>query len=202
MSQKVISLGSLCQTAQQIRKNGLSDAAYPFDWIATRSLGSIAEIIERKFDGFLCRDDLEITTKYPYIINHRWQIDMPHTFADRQLSDFDDVSDNLQKRGRRLLRVLNGVDQVIFVRQDEKLEEGQIFVEFLRDLYPTLNFRLILTQNGEAVRKEFDSECLALFHLPLPKEYKLYKNWQGFDWAWGRLFFDLGLKVDVRYLLL
>lgn len=202
MSQKVISLGSLCQTAQQIRKNGLSDAAYPFDWIATRSLGSIAEIIERKFEGFLCKDDLDITAKYPYIINRRWQIDMPHTFADRQLSDFDKVNENLQKRGRRLLRVLEGSDELLFIRQGDNIEEGEMFVQFLCDLYPFLKFKLVLTQNGENSTKEFDSEHLALFHLPLPKEHKRAENWEGFDWAWGRLFFDLGLKVDVRYLLL
>lgn len=41
----VISLGSFCSPALKIERLGLRDGSYPFDWVLSRSMNNVVELI-------------------------------------------------------------------------------------------------------------------------------------------------------------
>lgn len=45
----VISLGSFCSPALEIERLGLRDGSYPFDWVLSRSMNNVVELISNGF---------------------------------------------------------------------------------------------------------------------------------------------------------
>ncbi len=51
-----VSLGGHCTVAQQIQHLKLNNAYYPFDWILSRDMNSVLDILENRFVHFMMPD--------------------------------------------------------------------------------------------------------------------------------------------------
>lgn len=49
----IFSLGSSCQVASQLRRNGLRTAAGPFDWFNFASTPGFCQVLESRFERFM-----------------------------------------------------------------------------------------------------------------------------------------------------
>lgn len=67
-----ISLGSDCSVAYQLQKQGLRDAAYPFDWLRIPHLKFLNTLIDNDFnDLFVNLETTDISNNFP-LLNDDW----------------------------------------------------------------------------------------------------------------------------------
>lgn len=151
----VISLGGSCKVAGLLKRCGLREASYPFDW----NLGSpesVMSLIDGGFDGFL---ELESLAKEDGVVRDlRFGIGMPNDFdAGRPLEgQHEVVSCRYQRRIQRFARAT--AEPTLFVRlvRDEAelryLEEHlEDFLLVLRRLHPAHDLALVIG-SGSSLR--------------------------------------------------
>jgi hypothetical protein len=88
---EIISLGSNCAVAYQLKQLQLRNQAYPFDW-AKVSLNSLIKVLENDFDRYcklttkkLSKNHLTFDdTKPSFIVSNDYGITMAHELVDEQ----------------------------------------------------------------------------------------------------------------------
>lgn len=150
-----VSLGSNCSVAYNLKKHGLREKAYPFDWCKV-SINKLCRILENKFDDF---SDIEIVKKsdnHPlidstnigsYIIKNNYGIQFAHEVTNEdQLVSFSNCLD------RRISRFIELKDPIFVRIETTNLSEKQM------DKYDRLlsvldtyfdNYKLILISKNE-----------------------------------------------------
>ena len=91
---EIVSLGSNCAVAYQLKELQLRNQAYPFDW-AKVSLNSLIKVLENNFTDYcqvtikkLSENHLMLDTKEPsYLVANRYGITMAHEIVDQQNLD-------------------------------------------------------------------------------------------------------------------
>jgi hypothetical protein len=165
-----VSLGSHCEIADTLRKEGLRKAAFPFDWLDCRDQDSLIRILDTDFEGFTDRANFIPLPDCPVpntVYNARYKIRFHHDwpFSDN-FSDPERLEQQLQfiktKYERRIdrfrqLRFYPG--KVLFVRaffweigEDVGPNYNQA-VELKKALdryFPSLNFLLIVINYTDA----------------------------------------------------
>lgn len=120
----IISLGFFCGTAQEIERRGFRDASYPFDWLRTKSLEHVLQILKNGMCDMLNPSMLfqEVLTSRTYI-NVDYKIAYVHDFSEWKSFDsqIEEVTKKYQKRVDALKKAIN--ERTLFIRyifdQDE-----------------------------------------------------------------------------------
>jgi hypothetical protein len=187
-----VSLGSCCQTAYQLDKNGLRGPSYPFDWVVT-PYKSLYEILKNNFKNWLTIDTLKcITGKhardnvYGISLLHDFQYKRPEEF----LSDYDAHFEKYQRRINRFRELLAGNQRVLFVRREIKQTESIQLRDLIRSCYPNLNFNILALDNTE----EYDLTWNIPSVINRRLQPKVPYNWHGDDDQWRDVLLGLSVK--------
>jgi len=162
-----VSLGSWCDIAINLRKNGMRHAAFPFDWIASVDCERFLEIFQTDFKYFL--DDEYLFIKDSHIFNNYYNLEFPHDifFHPEEPEEYISFKKKYTKRINRFRELENYKGKVYFIRsafgysnhpeRHFKCEENvSISIEYSQRLYdalqkrfPQLDFALIICDLGK-----------------------------------------------------
>lgn len=120
---EIVSLGSNCAVAYQLKKIQIRNQAYPFDW-AKVSLNSLITVLENNFDRYSKLSIKKISqnhlildntnTNPTYIVTNNYGITMAHELVnEEQLNLFELV---LLKRIDRFIQLKNMADEGKIIR--------------------------------------------------------------------------------------
>ena len=116
----VISLGPLCRMTKELRRYGLRDASYPFDWNVS-SIESTLGLMSTGFEGFLELGNLERDTDRPRLVRDAGSgVAMPNDFRPSQ-----SVPEQYQEVRERYARRVERFQQAV--------TEPTLFVRYVRD---------------------------------------------------------------------
>ena len=141
MYNNIISLGFNCAIAASLRKYGLRNRDYPFDWGASTMEGVLAAVKE-EFIDFL--DDLWITDIGNGIYYHnKYQYSFAHDFQDGIWNEIDFESQMQyvkEKYRKKINNFLNDLKygRALFIRQIQDLREAKYIVENMEYIKETL----------------------------------------------------------------
>jgi hypothetical protein len=151
----VISLGATCFIKQFLRRSGIDQKTYIFDWIGS-SMWGICDLIKYDFINMFNRDDykyaLTMKTDYIMVINTLYYILFRHDFPSSlpgdqqnivqqnivQLNDVQHsmhINDNAflefqQKYAKRIIELkelLNDSKKILFIRHEQYMENRIIY---------------------------------------------------------------------------
>jgi hypothetical protein len=175
-----ISLGGWCIPALFLRKFGLREAAYPFDWNLNGPISNVCRILENDFSGFFLKENLYVDPSHPCeIVDKGTNIASNHDFPTTDLVsryvvpnflDFhQQVYEKYQRRIKRFNNVCNSDKKVIFVRIDAAENLSKENTIMLRDClhkkYPTLDFILIQLGCTEMCKTPWNIERVRNFYI-------------------------------------
>jgi Putative papain-like cysteine peptidase (DUF1796) len=156
MSKIYVSLGSNCEPALRLRVQGKRMLALPFDWVV--AFGNITKIFEHKFEGFIENTERveHKLTNTNYKVNKEYKVWFFHAEAD-------DYVNKINRRIKRLQDLLEGDNELIFIRvghwevhHQEELEvcgcndctdeytDMLRLKDYLINNYPNLKFKIYL----------------------------------------------------------
>lgn len=126
MFERVISLGWFCSVALEIKRIGLRDGSYPFDWLLTHNFSKVLDIMNAEVDSimFLKNEDmLQYEGDASKWYNKRYQISLFHDFDKykKMISQLDMVNKKYQRRVKRLQEC---VDSTLYIRYVKDQEEA------------------------------------------------------------------------------
>ena len=169
----VISLGETCNVATALKDHNLRKQSLPFDWNIT-PFYSLLSILDDDFQDFLnpnylvLRDDERtvINTKYGIEFAHDFPTNIPdpphdnlhtehslnslcsfHPIRSNFLDYLPEVQEKYKRRIDRLYGILQGTDDVIFIRHNHShvfREEIVRLYDLVCSKFPLLNFTLVL----------------------------------------------------------
>lgn len=135
----IISLGYFCSVAQELKRLGLRDASYPFDWVIADFSG-VMEAIENGFQSWLAYDCLSQWQDYPqYYRNSLYNVDFYHDFS-KYKSLKKQIKSVEEKYQRRIARFYNSIRfPTLFIRyiSDEvRNQDGKsVELQWIEDNY-------------------------------------------------------------------
>jgi hypothetical protein len=191
--QWVISLGTACDTAYQVRRIFGNPESYPFDWLVTPFDG-LVELFRNRFEGFLSAEDLALGDDGTFIYDSRYKVRFHHDFENP--GDFRPeichVQEKYIRRRDRLHSILSGPGAVLFVR-GQQFDFGADIVSdqdavklstVISDSYPNLDFKLLVHNPFTAGVPESLGDRVAILQTKPRDPY----IWQGDDAEWDRVF--------------
>lgn len=137
MFDHVISLGWFCSPAQEIRRIGLRDASYPFDWLITHNFSIIINLIKNNrylklYADEMLQYDLDESRWY----NREYMISIFHDFNKykKMCSQIDSVNEKYFRRMKRFyeniaeptlfLRYVKDENEALFISRNESRIES------------------------------------------------------------------------------
>lgn len=121
MFDHVISLGWFCSPALEIRRIGLRDASYPFDWLLTHDFSVIINLIEKKrYIKFYNNEMLQYESDTSKWYNREYLISIFHDFDKYKKMEDQLVAVN-EKYFRRMTRFY------------ERIIEPTLFLRYVKD---------------------------------------------------------------------
>lgn len=123
MSNTIISLGSRCQIAVQIRKNNLRKEAFPFDWMITDNTEGLILLFEEDAKHLFDRKYM-VFEEFAWgckVFHTRYQLDFVHEFRTPEEWNsqvhFKTEKDKFFRRYWRLINILKSTETVHLVRK-------------------------------------------------------------------------------------
>lgn len=184
---EIVSLGSTCQTAHQLRRCLGIERAHVFDWVVTSDPG-ILQHIESGLHGYfglesLIRDpggrarDVRTGTQFLHDIPDGCDLAAAHREAAPRIAALVD----------RWHRLMGSGQTVLFIRKhgwaDHPVLAADRLHQALTAAAPGLRFRLLyLTEPGKF---EPVADMPGLVHRPLPQPDP--PDWRGLDSAWDEV---------------
>lgn len=178
----IVPLGNTCQPAQQLMHFQLKQEHYGFEWLISDSLLSIASLVLNDFKDFLAPESLMFVTHDSYIkekygtsahiLDKRYGLRFVHDFDTNSsfMNHYDKIYAAYQRRIKRFRRKMaeaqKGQKMVLFIRKGASLPEALIFIEIIKKRFPLLNFYLLLIDQTEEVKKEWNIPHLLTAFLP------------------------------------
>jgi hypothetical protein len=187
---EIVSLGSTCQTAYQMRRCLGIERAHVFDWVVTSDPGLVHHI-NSGLDGYFALDGLMRDNK-GLIRDRRTATLFQHDFAEG--SDLATAHALAAPRIAALVdrwRALLASDQsVLFIRKhgwaDHPLRTADRLQRALRAAAPRLRFRLLYLTKPAVFLPAVDTA--GLVHRPLAQPDP--PDWRGLDEPWQQLLTD------------
>jgi hypothetical protein len=189
-----ISLGNTCGVAYQLKKHGLRNHAFPFDWLKTPKLSTIIKLLENKFDGLLDKSNFKFVKYSDKFFNSNgnnqmmalykntiYNIIFYHDFIKD--SNFDDqfiiFKEKYQRRITRFYDILNS-NEIVFIRDDlyDKININQI-----NHLMKLLRGKLILIIHNPNNRK-IDIE---IDNIVIYNDIEVYHDWKRDNLEWKKI---------------
>ncbi len=142
----VVSLGSWCGVAEELKRHDLRRFSGPFDWVSSPSLSDINRLLRNRFQGFMEMEnmkfvnyskfavnndtDLEVVTeRQTYIImDTEFNIASWHDFPvvpnQSWTADYPSYREKLNRRINRFLEKINNSKFTLFVRYNASESEA------------------------------------------------------------------------------
>lgn len=199
MYNNIISLGFNCATAASLRKYGLRNRDYPFDW-GVGKLEGVLTAVKEEFVDFL--DDSWITDIGDGMYYHnKYQYNFVHDFQDGIWNEIDFESQMQYVKDKYRKKICNFLEDLetgraLFVRQIQDLQEAKYIIENMESIKKILRIGLNHDSNsviwiGEKLVAEYFKE----------REIPIYEA--EIEWEDGRtgLLFDRNaeLKQSLLY---
>jgi hypothetical protein len=192
-----ISLGSTCETAYQLKRLGLRKYAGPLDWFVSDSIGGLVRLIDRRFNGFMELNQLElIVSTYKCFgvrdtANHVISFHDFPLYLERWWDAYPAFKQTLNRRVDRFFKTIQ--DQpILFIRTHTRRKEAQELHAALKTLMQG-KFHLLIVNNHQEDRTDviyedwgLDGICSVL----LPKG----EDWRGLNQAWDTCMNGFKLK--------
>lgn len=141
-----ISVGSDCSVAYQLQKFGYRNKAYPFDWIHTKKLRKLIELIDNDFDIFTDLKVKNYSENFPYlntgiwtldklgttrVTNIKYKIDFVHDFKTSHINtEIDHVKQKYNRRIKRFYEIMKDeTKKKILIRTGSQKED--IYIKLL-----------------------------------------------------------------------
>ena len=157
-----ISLGSWCNVAINLKRNGMRKAAFPFDWIASVDCEKFLEIFTSDFKYFL--DDNYLFIKDSHIFNNYYNLEFPHDqcLPQEMAELWATFKDKYMRRIDRFRELEHYKGKVYFIRSSfgysndperhfkcaENISISDVYAwrlfHTLLDRFPQLDFTLII----------------------------------------------------------
>lgn len=159
---EIIPLGSTCSVAYQLRRLGLRNFAFPFDWIRINNLSLVTDLMENNFVNFLDLQNyefLEVSHKFEVnkkMISYIYQNQFCrfyHEF-DRYIdnSNFMKFKDKYNRRIERLYQIIRVKKKILFIREEIgnlSLNKIKKFSKLINEINPDLVWKLKIIVNKE-----------------------------------------------------
>lgn len=194
----IFSLGDLCLTSIQLKRNNLRPYSGPLDWLASPRLLSVSELFENHFIGFLEFENLRVIgyadanicvsdDAYHLVSNHDFSTDK-NTLE--HLGSYSEVMEKYNRRIQRLLKALKTSKRILFVRTEGTLEEVAVLEEVLSSLV-SHDFNILLINHTAVqglVEKNWPLNRVCSIELPNTE------IWQGNNALWDIVLSGIRLK--------
>jgi hypothetical protein len=193
-----ISLGSTCETAYQLKRLGLRKYAGPLDWFISDSIDGLVRLIDRRFNGFMELNQLELigSTYECFSVrdtaNHVISFHDFPLYLERWWDAYPAFKQTLNRRVDRFFKTIQDQPN-LFIRTHTRRKEAQELLAALKTLMHG-NFHLLIVNNHQENRTDviyedwgLDGICSVL----LPKG----EDWRGLNQAWDTCMNGFKLKV-------
>jgi len=211
-----ISLGGSCSVAYQLQNLGLRKEAYPFDWVTTPSLGTVINLFENNFDGFLdtavqtsvsdkfhISDDDDFPSdnnkinKQSIIMKNKYGVAFYHDFYEN--CNVDEIKKKYQRRVDRLYELIKSDCEICFVRDELKINniktsEIEKFIEVILGINKNAKFKIVIVVHNPNNKKS-DIFNYLNERVKIVNDVGKFGSWvrDGVDWK-GVFVYD---KIDV-----
>lgn len=193
----IFSIGSKCKVSYNLRRLGLQQESFPFDWIYIVRPGVVEMLFDTNFKNFFLEENLVLRSKQPRfdeVTDLGTGIYSAHDFAtDRSIHEcYTEVKKKFDRRIEKLKARINEAERILMVHcaEDEFFSDEQIVADF------------------EALQKRFASKKLEMIYFYHPAEKISYERKQlapnvvkisayrdvAFDWQGRKELFDESLS--------
>lgn len=184
----LVSLGENCNVAMALSQHGLRKKSLPFDWNVT-PFHSLYHILSNDFANVLSPEYLFLNDDSHTVINRYYGIAFAHDFPTYDLDsqdqhdlaipapgvikpDFLDALPNIQEKYQRrikyLYNILNGDDEVLFIRHNHShvsKSEVMNFYELIKSKFPKLNFTLVVWGYEDEMKEDWGHPRIKTYQM-------------------------------------
>lgn len=173
----IFSLGDLCLTSIQLKKNHLRPYSGVLDWMASPNLSNVNALLRNRFSHFMELENLRVigyaTDKLICVADDANNIVSNHDFSTDKntLTDLYGYQEVMEKYNRRINRFLHATahaNRILFVRTEGSFEDAIELEDALKSLI-THDFRVLLinhTNVHTVVEKDWPLEKVCSVELP------------------------------------
>ncbi|MGF7036715.1 hypothetical protein J2T17_007789 [Paenibacillus mucilaginosus] len=190
----VISLGSNCQPAYQLRRLKLRLATYPFDWFYFSNTAEVTKVLQTEFAEFMRLENLEpgrpsrVTTLVRDSRTTCWSyhdFPLPTEPGQDPLYGYPEFRAKLDRRIDRFLRTARSGRRILFIRNLVRREEALPLKQALDALTAPRGCSLLIVNYHEEATGVQEEE----WNLDGVYAVKLAKGtqWYGDSAAWNML---------------
>jgi long-chain acyl-CoA synthetase len=201
----VVSLGTTCQTAYQLRRLNLRQCAGPLDWFII-PFDSLLILLQNKFEHFMARKNLAVIGEYQgensVVEDTMYNVKSYHDFSLAALNGnvwnlYPSFKEKIDRRVKRLLEQLDTLDEILFVINAGNVSASEYvrLIDVLSSLRHGKNFHVLAT--GYCVPRQtyehIENISFARFtKLPMPKRNPTWLR--GCDEEWNNCIGSIKLK--------
>lgn len=159
---EIIPLGSTCSVAYQLRRLGLRNFAFPFDWIRINNLSLVTDLMENNFVNFLDLQNYEfLEVSHKFEVNNKMISYIYQNQFCRFYHEFDKYIDNsnfmkfkekYNRRIERLYQIIRVKKKILFIREEIgnlSLNKIKKFSKLINEINPDLVWKLKIIVNKE-----------------------------------------------------
>ncbi|MGZ9586209.1 DUF1796 family putative cysteine peptidase [Paenibacillus marinisediminis] len=185
--ENILSIGSSCQTAYQLKENQLRKFSGPIDWFVMNDLSKLNLLLENKFVDFMSMNN--ITDEGIHDEHHRRIRDVKydclsvHDFSSETpwVEQYSQFKEMVSRRILRFYNVIEESNSLLFVRT-QAYERAEIIrlCENLNKLHH--NYKLLIvnyTVEQNVIDVNCDIENVVMVQIPSPEG-----RWQGCNDSW------------------
>lgn len=173
----VFSLGDLCLTSIQLKKNNLRPFSGVLDWMASPSLSNVNRLLKNRFVGFMDLPNLRIIgyasdqlicvsdDGYQIVSNHDFEVGK-NTLS--HLGGYPEVRVKFDRRIKRFLEKMETSKRILFVRTEGTFEEV-LELESILSKMVKHDFRILIVNHTDVsglTEKNWPIERVSVVELP------------------------------------
>jgi hypothetical protein len=188
----IIPLGHDCQVAHQLKAHHLRLYSLPFDWNHT-SYEALTKLLQHNFKNFLAQDSLILAREgHSFILDTQYGMQFIHDFEVNQnfMNKYDEIKVKYDKLVARFKMVLEISEKVLFIRRTIKKEQAIMLDELIHNIYPSLDYTLVVLSDDNAFRQDWGYERIKNFHLARTNQ------WWGDAGAWRNILSRFDIKLS------
>ena len=189
----IVSLGSDCACSSYLRRFGLQDYSYPFDWLTKFPFDNRINFLLNDFNDFLNKENLhkiekpkdkETDSKCDYYEDSKYDIYFFHDFKNFLPFDvaYNDVREKYTRRIKRLYSKISESKKVLFVwwSRELHLDMQHVCNQFnnLQEKFGNTELFLLLIEDKDEKDKQEQYSYLDN-HIILIKDYLMGPNKHG-----------------------
>lgn len=171
-----VSLGKQCHIATELKKRNLRKFSLPYDWLYIGCFSDIVKLLNSRNSQLFDYKAWEIYDEEANQFRNKLLENLKSRhFFNRNLSNFDEVTELFKKRTTRLFELFEEDEEIIFIRDEQWYDLSRTFIEneisafseFFRKNYPKLKWKLILLldSKNEKQFQEFSKKDVQIIYV-------------------------------------